>query len=307
MNEKLLLSIGGATGSGKTALAIRLAKKYPQLVILSADSRQIYRHLDIGSAKVGAAGTSDILTGRPEPVWYSEGVPQFLIDIAEPNTNYSLADYQQEAYRLILSAWQRGYVPFLVGGTGLYIQAVVEGFVIGGEPDLVLRSELEHLSVDALQQRLEEVGGAVVETDRLNKRRLIRAIERASGNVPEMKNKPLTTNQHTFVLERSWEEQRDLAPDMVQERLDLGLIDEVRHLLVQGVNKDWLQTMGLSYRLVLRMLEGEFTEMALKENMIHEFRQLMRRQRTWFRRMKQAHLMTAQEIEKEVTQILMTH
>lgn len=304
MNNKLLLAIGGATGSGKTALAIALAKKYPQIVILSADSRQVYRRLDVGSAKVGAPGVSTKLTGKPEPVWYVDTIAQYLIDIAQPNATYSLADYQNDAYCLIQAAWGKGLVPLLVGGTGLYIQSVTEGFEIQGEADPALRIELEGLDVATLQKRLRDVGGTIVDTDQHNKRRLIRAIERTLRGISKTDKTPLTENVQTFILERPWEQQRDLAPAMVQERLDLGLINEVKELLATGVEKEWLMTMGLSYRLVIRMLEGEFAEGNLKENMVHEFRQLMRRQATWFRRMKGAQSLDAVGIEMAIGRML---
>src|SRR5688572_18183854 len=97
--QNMIIAIGGATGSGKTALALDLANRYPELIILSADSRQIYKRLDIGSAKVGMPGYDDSLTGQTEPVWVAHSQPQFLIDIAQPNHTYTLADYQKEAYR----------------------------------------------------------------------------------------------------------------------------------------------------------------------------------------------------------------
>src|SRR5687768_13229237 len=139
-HNKLLLAIGGATGSGKTNLAINLARQFPELVILSADSRQVYKYLNIGSAKIGEPALDYRLTGKSEPVRIAGGKSQFLIDIAEPNSHYTLADYQKEAYRLIKACWSQGKVPLIVGGTGLYIQAVVEGYVIKGAVNPLLRS-----------------------------------------------------------------------------------------------------------------------------------------------------------------------
>lgn len=302
--KKMLLALGGATGSGKTALAIELAKEYPQLVILSADSRQIYKRLDVGSAKVGEPSTDPTLTGRPEPVWLADGVPQYLIDIAEPNTTFTLADYQREAYHLMEAAWQKNRVPFLVGGTGLYLQAVIEGYPMAGEPDLALRQELETLTVAQLQARLHELGGSVVATDAQNKRRLVRAIERTISASISTSNQTLASETHAFVLNRDWEAQRMLAPAMVRERLDLGLVAETEQLLSIGIDREWLKSMGLSYRLVIRVLDGEFGPTELETRMINEFRQLMRRQRTWFNRMSQAELLDADGIRHRVSEVL---
>lgn len=301
-----LLAIGGATGSGKTALAIKLAKHFPQIVLLSADSRQVYKYLNIGSAKVGQGALDCRLTGQAEPVRIAGGKSQFLIDVAEPNTNYTLADYQQDAYRLIRACWEQGKIPLIVGGTGLYLQAVTEGYVIEGKIDQSLREELEKLSVEELQARLAKIGHEITTTDLENKRRLIRAIERAESGVNAVgdKRKPITKNVQVFVLERSWEEQRALAPAMVRERLELGLVDEVKMLLANNVDKEWLRGMGLSYRLVLEMLDGKFPESELEPKMVHAFRQLMRRQRTWFNRMPNAQKLSAPELYNTIAQLI---
>lgn len=283
-----LILLGGATGSGKTALAIALARIYPELVVLSADSRQVYKKLDVGTAKVGAAGVSKVLTGKAEPVWFEQEVPQYLIDLVDPEQPFSLVDYQREAYRLIRACWDQGKVPLVVGGTGLYLQALAEGYVPEGAPDTVLRQELEQLSVCELQARLAALSSTIAESDAQNKRRLIRAIELAKSGRVAVKKEPITTHVTTYALTHAWSEQRSFAPAMVKERLDLGLVEETRSLLAGGIDKSWLMGMGLSYRLVIRFLDGEFSESELEQKMIDQFRQLMRRQRTWFNRMPQA-------------------
>jgi tRNA dimethylallyltransferase len=304
MQSKLIIAIGGVTGSGKTALALTLAQKYPQLVILSADSRQVYKKLNIGTAKVGEPATNDLLTGQPEPVWVAERQPQFLIDLAEPNITYTLADYQKEAYRLIRACWEKGKIPILVGGTGLYLQAIIQGYIIEGEPDSARRNELQQLSLTQLQQLAKEKQAQVGSLDWPNPRRLIRAIERVERGVPVASYRPITPHTQVFVLDRPWEEQRNLAPAMVRERLEIGLIAETQELLQVGVDKQWLKGMGLSYRLVIQMLDNEFSLNELETRMIHEFRKLMRRQRTWFNRFPNSHKLNAGEIEFHINQLL---
>lgn len=304
--KRPLLAIGGATGSGKTALAIKLAKQFPEIVILSADSRQVYKYLNIGSAKVGHGALDCRLTGLPEPVRVAGGKSQFLIDIAEPDTHFTLADYQKDAYRLIKACWEQNKIPLLVGGTGLYLQAVTEGYVIEGKIDESLREELESLSVEELQERLTKLGHEIATTDLANKRRLIRAIERAESGVKAVgdKRRPITKNVHVFVPERNWEELSNLAPAQVRERLDLGLVEEVKILLASKIDKEWLRGMGLSYRLVIETLEGKFAESELEERMTHAFRQLMRRQRTWFNRMPNAQKLSAPEVYTEIAKLV---
>lgn len=304
--EHLLLALGGATGSGKTALAIQLTKKHSNLVIVSADSRQIYKRLDVGTAKIGTPATDSSLTGKPEPVWTIDGIPQFLIDIAEPNTTFTLAEYQKEAYRLIHACWTHGKIPFLVGGTGLYLQAITEGYVLEGAQSNERRAELEQLAVSSLQHIASEKNISLNDSDWKNKHRLVRAIERSESGITQAQTNPITHNVKTFVLEREWETQRDLAPDMVQERLDLGLIEETKQLLDSSIDKQRLKDTGLSYRLVIRMFDGEFPESELKTTLIHAFRQLMRRQRTWFNRMPHAQKGSNDFIAQEIGALL-TH
>lgn len=303
-NENLLIALGGATGSGKTALAVELVKLFPRLVILSADSRQIYKKLDVGTAKVGSAGSESSLTEKSEPVWFIDDIPQYLLDIAEPGKDFTLTDYQKEAYRLIQACWQQERIPFLVGGTGLYLQAIVEGYTPEGAPDYSLRQELDLLPIETLWEKLSHLGGTIVETDRQNKRRVIRAIERALKQSSGFEKRPITNKTAVFVLQRDWEEQRELAPAMVDERLELGLIEETKQLMASGINKEWLRTMGLSYRLVIQMLDGEYSKDQLGEKMIQEFRQLMRRQRTWFNRMPEAIKGSKEEIIENITALL---
>ncbi len=304
--QPLLLAIGGATGSGKTNLALQLGKQFRQLVILSADSRQIYKYLNVGSAKIGTAAIDYRLTGRPEPVRQAAGVSQYLIDIAEPNTHYTLAEYQSEADRLIRACWEQNKIPVLVGGTGLYIQAVMEGYVFKGEVNPELRKKLESLPLDQLQKKITNLGIAIPTTDIKNKRRLIRAIERDEETMDaiHLTRRPPTKNSHTFVLTPSWEAQRALAPDMVQERLDLGLVQETKMLLKNGVKQEWLYGMGLSYRLVIDMLDSQFPEEELKDRLTQAFRQLMRRQRTWFNRMPNAKKLTRHDLFEAIQALI---
>lgn len=271
-----LITLGGITGSGKTALAIKLVQKHPKLVILSADSRQVYRRLDIGTGKVGQPAFDASLTGRPEPVWVQTKVPQFLLDIAKPNTTFTLADYLKEARRLLEAAWTRDRIPLLVGGTGLYLQAVAEGFHPVGRPGRHQRAELARLPLAELRRRAAAGSADLNPSDWNNPYRLVRAIER--GSPPP--NQPLAA--YSFVLERPWPEQLALAPATVADRLAAGLVSETEKLLVGGVDRAWLKNLGLSYRQVIRYLDQDLSRAALEPALVAVFRDLMKRQKTWF-------------------------
>lgn len=305
-NDHLLVAIGGTTGSGKTALAVELAHNHPNLIILSADSRQVYRELDIGSAKIGVPGTDDRLTGQAEPVWKCEGVSQYLIDIAEPETGFTVADYQEQAYRLIRACWEKKYIPLLVGGSGLYISSVLRGYIFEGAGQESIRRRYDELSIPELEQQLRERQANLPDTDLGNRRRLVRALERLELGLEAVGNKqvPLTSNRHLYVLTRPWAEQRDYAEVMVDERLELGLIDETKKLLTSGMNRDWLKRVGLSYRLVIAMLDSEFEESLLKPKMVTAFRRLMRRQRTWFNRQLDATQLNRDNLSESINQLL---
>ena len=164
MSKPKLIVILGTTACGKSGLGVALAKKYNGEII-SADSRQVYRGLDLGTGKVTAEEM--------------EGVPHHLLDVAEPGEQYSVARFQQEAYAAIDGVLDRGNLPFLVGGTGLYVRAVSEGYVFHeAPPDPALRAELEALPTEELRARLTEAGVALDEDCFHNRPRLVRLIEK---------------------------------------------------------------------------------------------------------------------------------
>ncbi len=209
-----LVVVVGATASGKTDLAVRLAKKYDGEVVC-ADSRTVYRHMDIGTAK-------------PTPEEQA-GVPHHLLDVIEPTETLSAARFKQLADESINDIWSRGKVPFLVGGSGLYVDAVVYEYEFPPEADPKLRSELEKLTDDALRHRLETADAELfAETDINNRRRLIRAIEVAGR--PRFKRADIRPN--TLMLAPDMD--KELVKQRVKLRIDkmveAGFLDEVRFL-----------------------------------------------------------------------------
>lgn len=269
-----LVVIAGTNASGKSGLGIELARTY-NAEIVSADSRQVFEGLDLGSGKV-----------TPEEM---NGVPHHLIDVAKPNDFFSLTDFQDMAYKAIDDIIERGSRAFLVGGTGLYVNSIVDGFNIRREPvDEELRNKLAGQSIEELITILESKNPEVLKTiDLKNKRRLERAVERAiKGITEESQNTP---RYETLVIGVTWE--RSILYERIRERLDRrleqGMIDEVRKLRENGATDEFLYGLGLEYRYILMYLRGEFTSFeAFYDKLFMEIRHLAKEQMTWFRKRK---------------------
>ena len=269
-----LVVIAGTNASGKSGLGIELAKKY-NAEIISADSRQIFTGLDLGSGKV----TKEEM----------QGVKHHLIDVAKPNDYFSLTDFQEKAYESIDSVFASGGKPFLVGGTGLYVNSIVDGYNIAKAPvDEKLRQEVASKSLDELIEILKEkYPEALTKVDLKNKRRVERSVERAlQGNTEDTKNTP---KYETLVIGVTWP--REILYERIRERLDRrldqGMIDEVVGLREQGATDEFLYGLGLEYRYILMYLKGEFESFdAFYDKLFMEIRHLAKEQMTWFRKRK---------------------
>ena len=269
-----LVVILGTNASGKSDLGIRLAKHFGGEIV-SADSRQVYRGLDLGSGKITPAQAAT--------------VKHHLIDVADVSEYYSLAQYQRAAYSAIDSISSAGKLPFLVGGTGLYISAIVEGYqLVDVPPNDPLRAELESLPLPQLVERLEEADpDAASRIDKSNRRRLIRAIEIASAgyaNSAAHKNSP---RYNCLQLGLTWP--REILVERIEkrlrERLANGMIDEVAGLRSRGVSDIRLDKLGLEYRYIARYLRGELRTLDdLRTQLGIAIRQFAKEQLTWFKR-----------------------
>ena len=272
-----LIVITGTNASGKSGLGIELAKKYGSEIV-SADSRQVFTGLDLGSGKV-----------TPEEM---QGVPHHLIDVAKPNDFYSLLDFQTQAYEAIDGIIERGKTPFLVGGTGLYINSVVDGYDIRKENlDPAIRKEVSEKTIEELVAFLEERNPAALENiDLKNKRRLERAVERTiTGNTEKKENKP---RYETLVIGVTWP--REVLYERIHERLDRrldqGMIAEVENLKKNGATDEFLYSLGLEYRFINMYLNGQFRDFdAFYDKLYMEIRHLAKEQMTWFRKRKDIH------------------
>lgn len=291
MKQKLI-AVVGTNASGKSGLGVELALRRNGEIV-SADSRQVFRGLDLGSGKI-----------TPEEM---RGVPHHLLDVREPGEFFSMKDFQRLSYEAIDGILARGRQPFLVGGTGLYVACVTEGYVLSEiEPDLAYREELEKLDTPALYRMLmEKMPDAVVDSPN-NRNRVMRLLERIeAGDLHRAAPEP---RYDVLKLGVTWDKKTLDAriDERLERRMREGMVDEVRGLLQAGCPREFLYKLGLEYRFLCRLLDGEF---ASGEQMCQELaraiKQFARRQMTWFRRDKTIHWldMTQNPVEEALEKI----
>jgi tRNA dimethylallyltransferase len=271
-----LIVVLGPTASGKSALGISLAQRFSGEIV-SADSRQVYRGMDIGTAKV-----------TPEE---RALVPHHLLDVADPREIYTVAQFKQEAIAAIDDILGRGYLPFLVGGSPHYISAVVDNLEIPRiPPQPELRAQLEARPLEELVAQLEELDPQSAATiDRNNPRRVIRALEvcLVSGRPFSQQRSVGRPLYRSLLLGISWPRGvlYERIDARVDERMRQGMVQEVRDLLDQGVSYERLEALGLEYRFISRWLRGEFgSEEEMVQRLKFAIHDFTRRQLTWFRR-----------------------
>ena len=264
-----VVAVVGTNASGKSALGIELAKKYNGEII-SADSRQVFTGLDLGSGKV-----------TPEEM---QGVPHHLIDVREPNEFFSMADFQKMSYAAIEDIRTRGRLPMIVGGTGLYVDSVLDGYMLSDkEPDLAYRAELEKLTTPELYDMLLKLMPEA-QVDRCNRNRVMRMIERIhdGDNAVPSKQK----RYESLRLGVSWP--REVVNHRIDERLERrlkeGMIEEVQGLMDRGATTEFLLGLGLEYRFITQHLLGEMGREEMLEKLAIAIKQFAKRQMTWFRR-----------------------
>lgn len=272
-----LVVILGYNGIGKSHLASEVAQRFNGEIV-SADSRQVYRHLDIGTAKV-----------TPEE---QRSVRHHLIDVAEPMESVTLADYQRLANEVIDDIHRRGKLPVMVGGTGLYIWAIVDNLLIPPcPPDEEMRKELEAHETDQLVAMLKEFDpiSAAKEDLIANRRRLIRALEVCLKlGVPfsqvRGKGKP-KYNVLQIGLTMPFNKLFERIDRRVDLRFEMGMVDEVKALLRMGVTHERLESLGMEYCCISRYLRGEIKTLAETATQLkRSIHQYTRRQKTWFKR-----------------------
>lgn len=278
----------GPTASGKTNLGIHLAKKCNGEIV-SADSRQVYKKMDIATAK--AVGTWKKLS-HGERAYVVEGVPHYMVDIIDPGTDLSLSDYKRQAIVHIFSILKRGKVPFVVGGTGLYIWSIVDNLKIPNvPPNKKLRRGLEKKPLTKLVAMLQKLDPAAAKTiDLKNGRRVVRALEVSilSGQSfldQRQKGEPLFDALQVGISHPR-EELYERINRRIDEEMRGGLVEETKALLKQKY--DWIlpSMTGIGYKQAAAYLRGESTLEQAISDMKRDTRRYARRQVTWFKRDK---------------------
>lgn len=278
MEKKIpLVILAGPTAVGKTALSIELAKALNGEII-SADSMQVYRRMDIGTAKI----TKEEM----------QGVPHHLIDICEPTEEWNVMRFVKESERLIREIHERGHVPIVAGGTGFYIHALAYGAEFEEEETASeLRKELEQWSTDDLHNKLKELDPVSAEKIHPNNRkRVIRAVEYAmdTGHPISELNERLKQKESPYALcYLVLNLPREILYDRIEKRIDImleqGLVDEVRKLKDEGCDRSMVSMKGLGYKEILAYLDGECSLDEAVTILKRDTRHFAKRQLTWWR------------------------
>lgn len=284
-SKKKLVVLTGPTAVGKTGLSLSLAKAVGGEII-SADSMQVYRHMDIGSAKI-----------RTEEM---EGVPHFLIDELEPSEEFNVLIFQQKAKRYMEEIYERGHIPVLVGGTGFYIQAVLYDIdFTDNQDEQGLRKKLEQKAHEKgaqwLYERLKEVDPASCEVIHANNvKRVIRALEYyhltgqpISTHNQEQRKKESPYDFSYFVLNDERQKLYDKIDRRVETMLADGLVEEVARLKAMGYNRSFVSMQGIGYKEILDYLDGEIGLEEAVYRIKRDTRHFAKRQLTWFKREKE--------------------
>lgn len=300
LNNKKLLVILGPTASGKSDLAIDIAKQFNGEII-SADSRQVYKGMDIGTGKVKIQKihSPKFSQGKFEKTkkskikkiknaeLYSEGIRHHLLDVISPKKYFSVAQYQKLTLKTIKDIQKRGKLPILCGGTGFYISSVLEGWQFPKiKPNLNLREKLEKLTSDELFLKLKKINPQRAATiDKNNKRRLGRALEIILHNkkIEPLRKNPLKMDILIIGIQKDKEELKKRIEKRLDKRLKQGMVKEVKELKRKGVSSKRLENFGLEYRFINRYLENKINYQEMRKSLLREIIKYAKRQMTWFR------------------------
>jgi tRNA dimethylallyltransferase len=288
MKNKKLIVILGPTASGKTDLSIKLAKKFNGEII-SADSRQVYKGMDIGTGKITKKEM--------------QGIPHYLLDVASPNRKFSVAQYQKLALKSIDKISKKNKIPFLVGGSPFYIYSLLELWKFPKlSPDWSLRKRLEKESCEELSETLKKLDiERFKNIDKKNKRRLIRAIEIAKklGKVPVLK-KEVKFDSLIIGIRKSRQEISKLIEKRLDKRLEKGMIQEVKKLREEKISWKRLEGFGLEYKWIALYLQKKIDRSKMIYSLQKDIEHFAKRQMTWFKKDKNIKWITSYEKAKNL-------
>ena len=292
-----LIVILGPTASGKTDLSIKLAKKYNGEIV-SADSRQVYKGMDIGSGKITKKEM--------------QGIPHCLLDVSSPKKRFTVAQYQKLSLRAINKIHKKMGLPFLVGGTGFYIQSIIDGIVIPEvKPDWKLRKKLEKKSNEELFLMLKKINPKRAKTiDRHNPRRLIRALEivlKTGKAVPALTRaeKPNFDILQLGIKKSAEELKKSISKRLIKRLKNNALISEIKKLRASGLSWKRLEEFGLEYRFVAQYIQNRITYQEMINRIQIESEHYVKRQMTWFKRDKRINwIKNYKQAEKLITKFI---
>jgi len=296
MSHNKLIVILGPTASGKTKLSIKLAQKYNGEIV-SADSRQVYKGLDIGSGKIT----------KKEMM----GIPHHLLDIKNPKQKFTVTQYQKLAIKEIKKIQRKNKIPFLVGGSGFYIQSIIDGVIFPAvKPNYKLRKELSKKTTEELFSMLKKLDPRRAKSiDTKNPARLIRAIEIVTTTKKPFPKTYLQTGVCKYVfdflqigIKKSPEELKKLIHKRLEKRLKQGMIKEVINLHKNGVSYKRLEELGLEYRYIAQYLQEKMSYEEMIETLEKEIWHYAKRQMTWFKKDKKIHWINSLKEAKNLIQ-----
>jgi len=288
--DKKLIVILGPTASGKSELAIKLAKKFNGEII-SADSRQIYKGMDIGTGKVT----------KKEML----GITHHLLDVASPKKRFTVTQYRKLTFGAISKIFKKGKVPFLCGGTGFYIQAVIDGILIPEvPPDWKLRKKLAKKTVKELFAQLKKLDPKRAKTiEKKNPRRLIRALEiiiKTKRPVPILKKKPIPYPLLMIGIKKGKEKLRKLIEKRFFKWLEQGFLKEILKLRKFGISWQKIEEFGIHYRVAAQYLQTKITDKEMIENSLIELKNYAKRQMTWWKSDKRIHWVKNKKVAEKL-------
>lgn len=300
--KKPLIILTGPTAVGKTSLSIKLAQKTGGEII-SADSMQVYRHMDIGSAKI-----------KPEQM---QGIPHHLIDVLDPVESFDVVTFQKLCKKALQGIYERGHIPILTGGTGFYIQAVLYDIDFTESQEFTeYRTKLETLAreegaevLHEMLQKVDEVSAKTIHAN--NVKRVIRALEfyhqtgkRISMHNQEQRSREAAYTSCYFVLTDERERIYDRINKRVDQMLEAGLIEEVQMLKQMGLTREQVSMQGLGYKEILSYLDGEMSLEEAVSILKRDTRHFAKRQLTWFRREKEVLWIDKRQFEYQEEKML---
>lgn len=284
INKPRIIVIAGPTASGKSDIAIALARKFNGEII-SADSRQVYRGMDIGTGKV---------TKREQKL-----ARHWLLDVASPSRQYTVAHFKRDAQRAIRNITRRGKLPIICGGTGFWIDTLVYDLHLPEvKPDARLRAKLKKISAPELFARLQNLDPARAATiDPHNPVRLIRALEivLATGEPVPTKKTSAPYGVLYLAVSRPMSELKTRIEKRLDARLKAGMIPEVKRLRASGVSWKRLESFGLEYRWVARFLQNKITRFEMRDSLLRDIIAYSKRQLTWWKKNKDIRWFKADE------------